>query len=146
VSRHALIALGLAGAGILGLVFTLSTHGSVRDGIKERYRFVGTEAVQGDKDRTLVYASSKPVTATTKDISDSFKPADRRSTEAGTFLRYSKDIVSVLPDPSSRGRSRVLVDDEDTGYRRNYLFLGGFWGTYSGRGESFRGGGPGAGK
>lgn len=146
MSRHALIALALSAAGILGLVFTLTTHGSVRDAIKERYRFVGTEAVQGDKDRTLVYASSKPVTATAREISDAHHPADRRTTESGTFLRYRHDIVSVLSDPASRGRSRVLVDDEDTGYRRNYLFLGGFWGTYSGRGESFRGGGPGAGK
>lgn len=146
MSRHALIAIALTGAGVLGLFFTLSTHGSVRDGIKQKYRFVGTEAVAGDKDRTLVYASSHPVTATAKEISDANHPADRRTTESGTFLRYSHDIVSVLPDTKARGRSRVLVDDEDTGYRRNYLFLGGFWGTYSGRGESFRGGGPGAGK
>jgi Domain of unknown function (DUF4247) len=146
LSRHALIAIALTGVGVLGLVFTLTTHGSVRDSVKEKYRFVGTEAVEGDKDRTLVYASAKPVTATAKEISDANHPADRRTTESGTFLRYRHDIVSVLPDPAARGRSRVLVDDEDTGYRRNYLFLGGFWGTYSGRGESFRGGGPGAGK
>ncbi|HYM57417.1 MAG TPA: DUF4247 domain-containing protein [Solirubrobacteraceae bacterium] len=146
MSRHALVALALSVTGILGLVFVFITHGSVRDAIKERYRFVGTEAVQGDKDRTLVYASSKPVSATAREISDAHHPADRRTTEAGAFLRYRHDIVSVLPDQGSRGRSRVLVDDEDTGYRRNYLFLGGFWGSYSGRGESFRGGGPGGGK
>lgn len=146
MSRHALVAIALTGAGVLGLFFTLTTHGSVRDSIKQKYRYVGTEAVAGDKDRSLVYASAHPVTTTAKEISDANHPADRRTTESGTFLRYSHDIVSVLPDPKARGHSRVLVDDEDTGYRRNYLFLGGFWGTYSGRGESFRGGGPGAGK
>jgi hypothetical protein len=138
-----MIALLLSGTGILGLVFVLTSHDTVRESIAKRYRFVGTEAVADDKGKTLVYASSKSVVATTKEITGDHKPAERRATESGTFLRYKEDIVSVVPD---RTGSRVLVDDEDTGYRRNYLFVGGFWGTYSGRGESFRGGGPGAGK
>lgn len=146
MSRHLLVALLLSGAGILGLVFVFTSHKSVRESIADRYDFVGTEAVPDDKDRTLVYASSKPVSATAEEIAGDHKPAERRTTEAGAFLRYKEDIVSVVPDPAGGGRSRVLVDDEDTGYRRNYLFVGGFWGTFSGRGESFRGGGPGAGK
>jgi hypothetical protein len=64
-------------------------------------------------------------------------------TESGVFLRYSDDVVSVVPQS---GGSRIIVDDEDSGYRRNYLFVGGFWGTFSGRGQGFRGGGPGSGK
>ena len=146
MSRHLIIALLLSGTGILGLVLVLTSQESVRESIAKRYELVGTEPVPDDKDRTLVYASSKPVSATAKEIADDHKPAERRTTEAGAFLRYKKDIVSVVPDPAGASRSRVLVDDEDTGYRRNYFFVGGFWGTFSGRGESFRGGGPGAGK
>ncbi len=143
MSRHAIVALLLSGTGLLGLVYVLTSHDTVRESIAKRYRFVGTEPVPDDKDRTLVYASSKSVSATAKEIAGDHKPAERRTTEAGSFLRYKEDIVSVVPE---RTGSRVLVDDEDTGYRRNYLFVGGFWGTFSGRGESFRGGGPGAGK
>jgi uncharacterized protein DUF4247 len=138
VSRHAIIALALSGVGVLGLVFTLTGHRSVRDHIQDRYRYVRTQ------DGTRVYTSSKPVSQTVSDIADARKPADRRAADAGVFLRYDKDIVSVVPD--ARGRSRVLVDDENSGYRHNYGYLGGFWGTYSGPAESFRGGGPGSGK
>jgi len=65
-------------------------------------------------------------------------------TESGVFLRYSKDYVGVVPDRG--GGSKIYVDDERRGYAHFYPFIGGFWGSYSGRGESFRGGGPGAGK
>jgi hypothetical protein len=40
----------------------------------------------------------------------------------------------------------VIVEDERTGYRSGFFYLGGFWGRSSGRGETFRGGGPGGGK
>lgn len=144
MSRHAIIALALSGAGALGLIFTLAGHGSVRDRIEDRYRFVGTQPIPGDKDRTRVYESGEPVSQTAREIANESKPADRRVSDAGLFLRYDKDIVTVIP--AGRGRSRILVDDEDSGYRRNYGYLGGFWGSYSGPAEAFRGGGPGSGK
>jgi hypothetical protein len=147
MTRHAIIAIAMAAVGVVGLGATLLTHGSVRDHIAKRYRFVADEAAPGGSStRTRVYASNKLVGATTRDIASKFKPADRRVTEAGTFLRYRDDVVSIVPAPRGQRGSRVLVDDEAGGYHRNYPYVGGFWGTYSGPAGSFRDGGPGAGK
>jgi hypothetical protein len=144
MKAYKIIAIVMAAAGGLGLVAVLATHGSVREHIAKTYRFTGEEAAPGGAGtKTKTYASSKPVGATTAEIVDRYKPADRRITEAGAFLRYRDDVVSVVP--AARG-SRVLVDDEDGGYHRNYGYVGGFWGTYSGPAGSFRGGGPGSGK
>lgn len=137
------IAALLSGAGILGLVLVLTGGNSVRDYIKDKYRFTGTERVEGAEKDSLLYASKDPPSKTAADIAQARKPADRRVTESGVFLRYKDDVVSVVPQTEG---SRIIVDDEDGGYRRNYLFVGGFWGTFSGRGQGFRGGGPGTGK
>ncbi len=150
MSRHAIIAIVLVGAGALGLFFTLSSHGSVREDIAKDYRQIAKEKAPGnagpDRKDTLIYASPKSITQTAKDISDKHKPADRRTTEAGAFLRYSDDIVSVVPPTTGTRGSRILVDDEEGGYHRNYFFVGGWWGNFSGPAGAFRGGGPGAGK
>jgi hypothetical protein len=150
MSRHALIALAMAAAGVLGLIFTLTSHSSLREDIAKSYRRVGTEKAPGkdgpDRKDTLIYASPKSVTQTARDISDKHRPADRRTTEAGAFLRYGDDVVSVVPPAKGATGSRILVDDEEGGYHRNFLFVGGFWGTYHGPAGSFRGGGPGTGK
>jgi len=143
VRRHVVVAALLTGAGILGLVLTLTSGNSVRDYIKDNYKFTGTERVEGARRDSLLYASAKSPSKTAGDIAGARKPADRRVTESGVFLRYQKDVVSVVPQA---GGSRIIVDDEDSGYRRNYFFVGGFWGTFSGRGQAFRGGGPGSGK
>ncbi len=153
MKRYAIIAIAMASAGVLGLVFTLATHGSVREHIDKTYRKVGTEAPPGKQGEgrkpTQIYSSHRSVSKTAKDISDKHKPADRRAAESGVFLRYSDDVVAVVPPPGGSGNaqgSRILVDDEEGGYHRNFFFVGGFWGTYSGPAGSFRGGGPGAGK
>jgi hypothetical protein len=143
VKGYTVAALVLSGLGLLGLIFTLSSHGDVRDYIAKHYRAQPDERLDERAKPTKVFKSSKTVSKTARDIADAHKPAERRTTPEGAFLRYSDDIVSVLP---VAGGSRILVDDEDTGYRRNYFFVGGFWGRYSGPGESFRGGGPGVGK
>ncbi|MEJ7797356.1 MAG: DUF4247 domain-containing protein [Solirubrobacteraceae bacterium] len=150
MKRHAIIALAMAGAGALGLIFTLTSHGSVRDDIAKNYRKVGSEKPPGKQGEgrkpTQIYASSNPVSRTAADIADEHKPADRRATEAGAFLRYREDVVSVVPPPKGSQGSRILVDDEEGGYHRNYAYVGGFWGTFSGPAGAFRGGGPGTGK
>jgi hypothetical protein len=150
VKRHAVIALLLAGAGVVGLILTLSAHGSVRDYIAKTYQPAGKEAPPGGagdgRKETLIYTSPKSVTQTAADISHHNKPADRRTTEAGAFLRYSDDVVSVVPPKGRTRGARILVDDEEGGYHRNYGYVGGFWGTYSGPAGAFRGGGPGSGK
>ena len=148
MKRHVVVAVGLVVAGLAGLVFTFASHRSVRDDIAKNYRQVGTRPVPGGGGGkpTIVYASSKSVSATAADIIDKHKPADRRMTESGAFLRYRDDVVSVVPPPAGTQGSQILVDDEAGGYHNNYFFVGGFWGTYSGPAGSFRGGGPGAGK
>jgi hypothetical protein len=148
VRGHSLLAIALAGVGVLGLAFTLTSHRSVREDIAKTYRKVGTEPPPGGKGGmpTLVYASPNSVSRTAADIVDQHKPADRRTTEAGAFLRYKNDVVSVVPPTAGSRGSRILVDDEEGGYHRNYGYVGGFWGTYSGPGGAFRGGGPGTGK
>jgi len=150
VNRYAIIAIATVVVGVVGLIATLATHRSVRDDIAKTYRRIGTQAPPGPpakgRERTLIYASSKSVSQTAQDIGDKHKPADRRTTEAGAFLRYRDDVVSVIPPPAGSAGSRILVDDEEGGYHRNYAYVGGFWGTYSGRAGSFRGGGPGTAK
>ena len=115
---------------------------SVRNYVQDNYRFEGEE--RSREGRSLVYRSDQTPTRTAADIAAARTPADRRNTASGIFLRYSKDFVGVVPD--GRGGSRVMVDDERRGYSHFYPYVGGFWGTYSGPGESFRGGGPGGGK
>jgi len=91
-----------------------------------------------------IYRSDLPPSRTAADIAARLEPGDRRLTESGVFLRYANDFVGVVPD--GRGGSRVLLDDERRGYAHFYPFVGGWWGSYSGRAEGFRGGGPGVGK
>lgn len=144
---YTIVAIVIGVVGLLGLIFTVAgSRGGVRQYIADNYRFVGTEPVPGDDDVSRVYASTRSVSATADDIADARKPADRRTTEAGHFLRYRDDIVAVLPPAAGQSGSRITVDDEDTGYRHHFVYLGGWWGRYSGPGESFRGGGPGGGK
>lgn len=92
---------------------------------------------------TGVYRSGTPPLAVAGAITRRFTPADRAHDPAGVFLRYPGVIVAVLPD--GRG-SRILVDDEDRGYRRHYAYIGNRWGGPGGRASLFRGGGPGEGK
>lgn len=129
----AALALALGLGGCLG--------SSVRDYVRDNYRVQDDEG--GDRG-SFVAISTKPPTETAKDIADARKPGDRRLTESGVFLRYADDYVGVVPD--GKGGSRILVDDERRGYSHFYPFIGGYWGSYSRRGESFRGGGPGGGK
>lgn len=115
---------------------------SVRSYVADNYEAGSRQGP--DERRSEVYVSDEAPTKVAADIADNRKPGDRHTTPSGLFLRYSKDIVAVLPD--SDGGSRILIEDEDSGYGHFYPLLGGWWGSYGGRGESFRGGGPGAGK
>ena len=68
-----------------------------------------------------------------------------RSTPEGHFLRYSDDMVGIVT-PEGEG-SKAYLADERNGYGFFLPFVGGFWGTYrAAAAESFRGGGPAAGK
>ncbi len=147
LKTYRIVAIVMASVGVLGIVAAVATHGNVRDHVAKTYRSTGEEAPPGGgKTTTKTYVSSKPIGRTAADIADRHKPADKRITEAGAFLRYRDDVVSVVPPARGQSGSRILVDDEAGGYHRNYGYVGGFWGTYSGPAGAFRGGGPGSGK
>ncbi|HEX8102528.1 MAG TPA: DUF4247 domain-containing protein [Solirubrobacteraceae bacterium] len=141
---HVLGAGALILLGVVLFVVACSTATGVREHIADRYAAAGTERVEGARTDSLVYTSSERPSRTAGEISGAVTPADRRVAPAGVFLRYDEDFVTVVP--RAGGGSTIYVDAEDAGYRRGFVYLGGWWGTYSGRGESFRGGGPGGGK
>jgi len=130
------LAIGMIVAGVIGIVAVIARNESARDYVKKHYTRAGT------RNGALVYTSSKPPLTVAKDIEDAHKPADRRVTPEGVFLRYRKDFIGVLA--SGKG-SKIEVADERRGYHAFYPFIGGYWGSYSGPGEAFRGGGPGGG-
>ncbi len=131
-------ALVLVGA--TGLFAVLRGSGSMRSYLQDSYALVSSE----DGGRSLVFASPDSPSLTAQRIASRWKPADRINDPGGLFLRYRDDMVVVTSDGS--GGSRIHVDDDRRGYARWYPYIGGYWGTFSGRGETFRGGGPGAGK
>jgi Domain of unknown function (DUF4247) len=136
-------ALGAAGIGlvaVLGLVF--GTKGSVRSFIAGRYSRVEAES----KGRSAVYTSNQSPGAVAESISKAWKPAERINDPGGYFLRYRSAIVAITAAATGQAGSRIYVDDQREGYNRWYPYLGGRWGTFSGPGETFRGGGPAAGK
>ncbi len=122
--------------GVVGFGATAFGSNSVRGFVKDKYERAGSE---GGADR---YRSKKPPLEVAKQIVDAHKPADRRVAPEGVFLRYRNDYVGIEPDGSG---SKILVADEKRGYGLFFPYVGGFWGRASGRGEGFRGGGPGGG-
>lgn len=129
-------AIGLIVLGVLGLAFTLTGSGSARSYVRENYTRAGSDRGAD------IYTSPKAPTRVAAEISDAHKPADRRTTPEGVFLRYRSDYVGVMPQGTG---SRIAVADERRGYGLFFPFVGGYWGRASGRGEGFRGGGPGGG-
>lgn len=130
------VAIGLVVVGLLGLVLTLAGSGSARSYVKDNYTRAGSDRGAD------VYTSSKPPAKVAAEIARKHKPADRRATPEGIFLRYRSDFVGIMPRGTG---SRIAVADERRGYGLFFPFVGGYWGSYSGPAETFRGGGPGGG-
>ena len=138
-----LAALGAAGIGLVALLGVMfGTKGSVRSFIAGKYQRVEAES----SGRSAVYTSTQSPGTVTKTISGAWKPAERINDPGGSFLRYRSAIVAVTAAAPGQSGSRIYVDDQRQGYNRWYPYLGGRWGTFSGPGETFRGGGPAAGK
>lgn len=131
------------GAVILGGTF-LFGGGSVRGYVDDHCDYTGTERDKNGK-RARAYRCKDSPSQFARKLAGDHKPADRRSSAAGHFLRYDDKMVGIL-GPQPGGGSKVLLADERDGYGFFNGYVGGFWGTYSGPGESFRGGGPGGGK
>ena len=139
--NHAIGAVVLLVVGALALgAVVLGTRGTLREHLRDRYTLVRTT----DGGRSAEYTSNDKPSAVAASIAGKWKPAERLSDPSGFFLRYRNDIVAVTA--AEGGGSRIHVDEERRGYTRWYPYIGGYWGTYSGPGEGFRGGGPGAGK
>jgi Domain of unknown function (DUF4247) len=130
-------AAGAAVSGLAVVILLVATSGSVRGWIDGRYT-----RVSGD-DRSAVYSSTSPPLQVANEISGKWRLFDRATTATGTFLRYDDLIVGVV---AAAGGTRIYVDPELDGYRRWYGSLGPRWGTATGAGERWRGGGPGVGK
>lgn len=139
--NHLIGAVVLVVVGALAMTgVVLSTRGSLREHVKERYTLVSST----EGGRSLEYKADGAPSAVAASIAGAWKPAERLADPSGHFLRYRNDIVAVTA--AEGGGSRIFVDEERRGYTRWYPYIGGYWGTYSGPGEGFRGGGPGAGK
>jgi len=134
----------VAGGGLLLLALVLLIGGlsscgsSPRSWVKDHYTAAGK---RGGAD---VFRTNQNVAQVTKDLTDAWKPADRLTDPGAVFLRYRDDLVTIRP--RTGGGTELMVDDADRGYASAYPFVGGWFGTYSGRAEGFRGGGPGSGK
>lgn len=126
--RHLIGGGLLAGVGGLVLLLTLFSGGgsSPRSWIGQQYA--------GMK-------SSKPPTLVAQEISNKYSPIDRANDPTGVFLRYSNDVVAVLPDGTG---SRIRMDNPQHAYATWFPILGGRWGGPGGA-STFRGGGPGGG-
>ena len=130
-------------AGLVGLAFLqFGVRGSVRQHVRDTYTLVDSS----DGGRSAVYSSPDKPSSVAASIAKRWKPAERLTDPSGFFLRYRNDIVVVTPAAEGSTGSRIYVDEQARGYTRWYPYIGGYWGTYSGPGEGFRGGGPGAGK
>jgi len=132
-----LIAGAIALVGVVALVVALTRTGGVRAYLAENYQQV---ARSGD---SVQYRATGSPRTVSDDIRSRHRPADTLVQPTGYYLRYSDDIVVVT---ANGGGSRIYLDDEDRGYARWFPIIGGFWGTFRGPGEGFRGGGPGSGK
>lgn len=132
-----LVAGVLGGVGLLAIVVALFSIGGVRGHLADNYQRVSGSG------QSIVYTSASKPKAVYEDIREAQSPADTQIDPSGYYLRYSDDIVAITSNGSG---SRIYIDDERRGYATWLPIVGGFWGTYGGSGEGFRGGGPGSGK
>jgi hypothetical protein len=141
VSGHRVIALVLIGLGGLGLVSIFACNESVEGFLNDRCARGAVERdPNGNRARTFT-CRDKPAKLAA-DLTKSHKPADERTTPEGHFLRYSDDMVGIVPAAGAK----AYLGDERGGYAFFGPYVGGWWGSYGGRGETFRGGGPAGGK
>ncbi|MGH3978485.1 MAG: DUF4247 domain-containing protein [Pseudonocardiaceae bacterium] len=137
--RGKLLVAGLiAAVGAVALVVALTRTGGVRGYLADTFTRVSGSG------QSVVYRAPDKPRSVYDQIRSRHRPADTLVDPSGYYLRYSDDIVAVTAN-GARG-SRIYLDDEDRGYQHWFPIIGGYWGTYRGPGEGFRGGGPGSGK
>lgn len=145
MSGRRTLAIGLVVLGLLGVVSLLACNESVEGWLGDECRRAGSER-DPNGNRAEKFTCDRPASVVASDLAEAHEPADRRSTPEGHFLRYADDMVGVVPDPDDAESSTAYLSDERRGYAFFFPFVGGFWGSYTGPGERFRGGGPAVGK
>src|SRR5262245_50787388 len=61
------------------------------------------------------YTSSRPPTVVAKEITDKWRPADRRADGSGIYLRYADDVITIVPAASG---SLILIEGTRSAFRR----------------------------
>lgn len=135
------LVVALVGIVLVGVALAQGRQ-SVRDFLGDRCTPAGVQRDERGRKADAFRCRERPAKLAAA-LTDRHEPADRRTTPEGIFLRYRNDMVAVL---GQGGGSRALVARERDGYGFFFPFVGGWWGTYGGPAETFRGGGPGAGK
>ena len=137
--KYAAIAGGVVAAIIATLIGVAHFSTNPQKWVAKRYHTVGYHR----------YHSPKPPSQVAAEITRKFRPIDRLTDSAGTYLQYTKWVVGVLPSGTG---TDITVDGPSTGYSRYASHVGGHWqrpgssGWSRHGGASFRGGGSGSGK
>ena len=163
MSGQAKFAIALVVLGLVGVLGVFACGSSVDSWLADNCRKGQMERdPQGHRARAWDCKGTPSKVAAS--LAKAHSPADRRSTPEGHFLRYRDRMIGVLSARASTAtasagtvraidgggtggnRTKVLDARERDGYGYFNTYVGGWWGSYGGRGESFRGGGPAAGK
>ncbi|BCB77595.1 hypothetical protein GCM10022251_63120 [Phytohabitans flavus] len=138
--RWFVVGIGLALVGALVAGFgLLSGSFSPRGYVSDNFTRAAAQDIGGD---AVAYTSSKMPSQVSDELTGVWEPADEYVDGSGVYLRYDDDTVVILP--LAAVGSLILVEKMSTAYPRYHGTVGGYWGW--GRGNTIRGGGPGAGK
>ena len=143
LTRRNGVAIALVALGLVGLVSLVACNESVEGWLADRCQR-GEAERDPNGNRAESFRCTERASVVAAELGKAHEPADRRSTPEGHFLRYSDDMVGVVP--AEGGGSTAYLSDERNGYGFFFPFVGGYWGSYRGPAEGFRGGGPAAGK
>ena len=167
MSGHVKLGLVLAVIGVAGLAGVFACSSSI-DAWLADHCTKGRVETDPQGHRAQAWSCKGTPSKLASQLAKAHSPADRRSTPEGHFLRYRDRMIGVVPASatataagagvrgqvvravdgggSGDGRAKILDARERDGYGYFNPYVGGWWGTYGGPGERFRGGGPAAGK
>ena len=130
-----LAVIGLA----VGGVAIFSGNSSPRGYVQRHF----SRAASRDNGTAMAFTSTQAPSLVAQQVRGAWKPANDYADATGVYLRYARDAVTIFPLATG---SLIMVEESSRAYRRYYSTVGSSWGYTAGRGESVRGGGPGAGK
>ncbi len=142
--KHIAGGIAVIALGTFGIAGILASSGSVRSWLDSKCHYTGTSRDQNGH-RARRYDCPGSASTIAHRLRDAHHPADQRSTPAGHFLRFRNQMVGLTAGAVA-GRSIARLASERDGYGFFNNYVGGWWGSYGGPAERFRGGGPGGGK